>query len=257
VPNQHVARTRAVAGVSNPALRPMPPALTRLAALAPLDDMDVAVLHKAAANVRRVSARRELIGQGQPVAGASLLLSGWACRVSNLSDGRRQIVSLILPGDLIGTCGQRNPVAASTILALTEVATMPAPKPRGDQNGTGLTEAYALSMAWDEAYLLRNITRLGRLSAYERTADLLLELHERLSLAGLARGNTFPMPLTQQTLADTLGLTTVHVNRTLQALRQDGSVTIGGGTVELHDPRRLTAAVDRRPVQVQIAQALS
>jgi CRP-like cAMP-binding protein len=238
--------------VTNTALRPMPSAIARLAALAPLDDIDIAALHKAASGVRRVPARRELIGQGQPIAGANLLLSGWACRVSTLSDGRRQIVSLILPGDLIGAGRQRNPVATSAILALTEVTVMPAPKPRAEQSGSGLAEAYALSGAWDEAYLLRNITRLGRMSAYERTADLFLEMHERLSLAGLSRGNTFPMPLTQQTLADTLGLTTVHVNRTLQAMRQDGSVTIGGGTVELHDPERLTRAVDRRPERVQL-----
>lgn len=235
------------------AFRPMPAAITRLAALAPLDDMDLAALHKAAAHVRRIPVRRELIGQGQPIAGASLLLSGWACRVNTLSDGRRQIISLILPGDVIGACRHRNPVATSTILALTEVSTMPAPAPRADQSGTGLAEAYALSSAWHEAYLLRNITRLGRLSAYERTADLLLEMHERLSLAGLARGNAFPMPLTQQVLADALGLTTVHVNRTLQTLRQDGSVTIGSGTVQLHDPARLAAAVDRRAAKVQLA----
>jgi CRP-like cAMP-binding protein len=239
--------------MTNPALRPMPSAITRLAALTTLEDTDLAALHKAAAGLRRIAARRELIGLGQPIAGASLLLSGWACRVSTLSDGRRQIVSLILPGDLIGAYRQCNPVAASTILALTEVTVMPAPKPRPDQSGSGLAEAYALSGAWDEAYLLRNITRLGRMSAYERTADLFLEMHDRLSLAGLTRGNTFPMPLTQQVLADTLGLTTVHVNRTLQAMRQDGSVTIGGGTVELHDRERLAAAVDRRPSRVQLA----
>lgn len=239
--------------MNSPALRPLPAAITRLAALSALDDIDVAALHKAAAGVRRIAARRELIGQGQPIAAPNLLLSGWACRVATMSDGRRQIVSLILPGDLIGACHQRNPVAVSTILALTEVSVMPAPEPRPDQSGTGLAEAYALSSAWDEAYLLRNITRLGRLSAYERTADLFLEMRDRLSLAGLTRGNAFPMPLTQQTLADALGLTTVHVNRTLQAMRQDGSVTIGGGTVELHDPAKLAAAMDRRPVRVQLA----
>jgi CRP-like cAMP-binding protein len=237
--------------VTIPALRPVPAAIMRLAALSPLDDGDVAALHKAAARMRRIPARREIIAQGQPVAEANLLLSGWACRIAALSDGRRQILSLILPGDLVGASRQRNPLATATILALTEVCVMPAPKPRHDQSG--LVEAYALSGAWDEAYLLRNIARLGRLSAYERTADLFLEIHERLAPAGLTRGNTFSMPLTQQTLADALGLTTVHVNRTLQAMRQDGSVTIGGGSVALHDPARLAAAVGRHPVRLQLA----
>ena len=229
----------------------LPPAVTRLAALAPLDGEDMAALLTAAAgSARRIPARREVLGEGQPVPQAQILLSGWACRVQMLTDGRRQIVSLMLPGDLIGMCRQRDPLASSAILALTDVATCLAPEPREGQRGSGLAEAYALSGALDEAYLLRNITRLGRLSAYERTADLLLEIHERLTLAGIANGNMFPMPLTQEMLADALGLTSVHVNRTLQTMRRDGSVSLRAGTAVLSDPARLASMVDHRPLRV-------
>ena len=225
----------------------LPPAVTRLAALAPLDGEDMAALLTAAAgSARRIPARREVLGEGQPVPQAQILLSGWACRVQMLTDGRRQIVSLMLPGDLIGMCRQRDPLASSAILALTDVATCLAPEPREGQRGSGLAEAYALSGAFDEAYLLRNITRLGRLSAYERTADLLLEIHERLTLAGI--GNM--LPLTQEMLADALGLTSVHVNRTLQTMRRDGSVSLRAGTAVLSDPARLASMVDHRPLRV-------
>jgi CRP-like cAMP-binding protein len=231
----------------------LPPAITRLAALAPLDAQDLAALQAAARDVCRVAARREVLGEGQPIARASILLSGWACRVQMLTDGRRQIVSLMLPGDLIGMCRQRDAVASSGVLALSDVATCLAPAPREGQRG-GLGEAYAMSGALDEAYLLRNITRLGRLSAYERVADWLLEMHERLTLAGIASGNQFPMPLTQEMLADALGLTSVHINRTLQTMRRDGAVTLRAGTVVLSDPERLASLVDRRPVRVTAPQ---
>jgi CRP-like cAMP-binding protein len=95
--------------------------------------------------------------------------------------------------------------------------------------------------------MMRNIVRLGRLSAYERIADWLLEMYERLGSAGLTRGNSFEMPLTQETLADALGLTTVHVNRTLQSLRLNGVLSVYARTVVLHDLASLEQLLDRRP----------
>ncbi len=228
----------------------LPPAFVRLNALALLDAEELAALHRAAKNARRVPARREVIAEGQPIQQPYIVLSGWAARTHTLFDGRRQIASLMLPGDLIGLCRQSDPTASATVLALTDVTLCPAPPPRADQHGTGLAEAYALSGAIDEACLLRSITRLGRLSAYERTADWLLEMHERLTLSGLASGNHFPMPLTQEMLADTLGLTSVHVNRTLQAMRRDGVVTLRGGSVVLSDPARLASSVGRGATRV-------
>jgi CRP-like cAMP-binding protein len=251
MPHQLVSGQSGGTRMTSAATVALPPAITRLAALAPLDAEDMAALQAAtAAGIRRIPARREVLGEGHPVPQAQIVLSGWACRVQMLSDGRRQIVSLMLPGDLIGMCRQRDPLASSSVLALTDVVTCLAPEPRQGQHGTGLAEAYAVSGALDELYLLRHITRLGRLSAYERTADLLLEIHERLTLAGIASGNMFPMPLTQEMLADTLGLTSVHVNRTLQTMRRDGSVSLRAGTAVLSDPAHLANMVDRRPPRV-------
>jgi CRP-like cAMP-binding protein len=232
------------------ATAPLPPAISRLAGLTPLPRDDIAALQSAATEVRRVAARREILSEGQPIAQPSILLAGWACRAQLLSDGRRQIVSLILPGDLIGMCPQSNPIAATTVLALTEVTLCAAPSPREGQRGTGLAEAYAISAALDQFYTLRNVTRLGRLSAYERTADWLLEMRERLALSGLSNGTQFPMPLTQEMLADALGLTSVHINRTLQTMRRDGAVTLRSGMLTLTDPERLATLVDHRPARV-------
>jgi len=227
-----------------------PAAIMRLAALAPLHAEELEALSAATKDVRRIGARREILSEGEPIRHASIVLSGWACRTQTLADGRRQIVSLMLPGDLIGMCRHSHPLSSSAVLALTDVTLCPAPQPRSLGGGAGLDEAYALSGALDTAYLLRSITRLGRMTAYERVADWLLEMHERLTLAGLACGNQFSMPMTQEMLADLLGLTSVHMNRTLQAMRRDGPVIWRSGTVTLSDPQQLATLVDRRPTRV-------
>jgi CRP-like cAMP-binding protein len=83
------------------------------------------------------------------------------------------------------------------------------------------------------------------MSAYERIQDWLSEIHERLLLAGRAGPESFPMPLTQEMLADALGLTSVHVNRTLQAMRRDGVLEWRGGTVRLLQGAATTTARGR------------
>jgi len=107
-----------------------------------------------------------------------------------------------------------------------------------------------LGAAVEQACLFRHVARLGWLDAYERLADLLLEFGERLSSAGLAVGGSFPMPLTQEMLADALGLTSAHVNRTLQLMRREGVLDLRGSMVTLLDADRLRSRVDYRPVAV-------
>lgn len=226
-------------------------AASRLAALASLNDADLAALRSAESSARKVYARRDIVSERETMPGPTILLSGWACRAYTLSDGRRQILGLFLPGDVMGLSWHPRPTATCNITALTDVVFCPAPQAALQAPGSGLAEAYAMSKACDEGFLLRHITRLGRMSAYERIADLMLEIHERLGSAGLADGKSFQMPLTQETLADALGLTTVHINRTIQALRQDRTLSIGSRTVELHDPVRLAESLDRRPMSGQ------
>jgi CRP-like cAMP-binding protein len=229
-------------------------ALRRLTSLAPLSDQEIAALYDAERVRHRFAAHREIMSEGTPVREASILLSGWACRVRQFSDGRRQILSLLLPGDLIGMCRQRDPLAVTMVYALTDVSLCPAPDapPR-----SGLAEAYAVSGALEEAYLFRQIARLGRLSAYERIIDWLLEIRDRLAEAGLVDSDRLPMPLTQEALADTLGLTSVHVNRTLQTLRREKLIEWRGGVVQLLDPARLVTSLDYQPVSVTKADRAS
>ena len=111
-------------------------------------------------------------------------------------------------------------------MALTDVETadaatlLAAVRSRPDDH-PGLVEAIELAAVEEKARLMEQVVRLGRLPALESMASLLLELHDRLDLVGLARDGRFAMPLTQETLADATGLSLVHFNRTLQQLRRE------------------------------------
>lgn len=167
-----------------------------------------------------------------------------------LPDGRRQFLSFLLPGELIGMCQHERPLAVSTVVAITPLRTCHAPD---RAQHPSLRQAYGISHALEEAYLLAQITRLGRLSAVERLADVMLELRERLALAGQVRGGGFEMPLTQEMLADVLGLTPVHINRMIQQARREGWLEWRARRVAIRDAAALAAKVGRAPVRVQAA----
>lgn len=229
------------------------PAMARLNKLSPLSRDQQLALNAAFANPRNVKAQREIQAEESPVLNPLILRTGWAGRVRHFSDGRRQILGLLLPGDLIGIRRQRHPVAATTIVALTDVTVCSAPD--AIAVGDELNEAYAISGALEEFYWFRQIVRLGRMTASDRILDWLLELRERLALADLLMGEYFPMPLTQEAIADTLGLTNVHVNRTLQALRRQRIIELANGCVRLFEPNSLAREVEFRPAMISAPMA--
>jgi CRP-like cAMP-binding protein len=231
-------------------------ALQRLTALAPLNDRDRELLRSATATSYVVPARREILTEGHVIRRASILLDGWAYRARTLRDGRRQILHFLLPGDLIGMCQHHNPTALTTIVALTDVTLCAAPS---SEDGEGLAETYALSRYTEEEYLLHQIIRLGRLSAYERILDWILETGDRLALAGLSANDRFSLPVTQETMADMLGLTSVHVNRMLQSMWRDGLLRVQGGMVTILDRDRCVQIADysRRAPSPGLAGAFS
>jgi CRP-like cAMP-binding protein len=194
-------------------------------------------LQLSAAGARSVAAGQKLVLEGEPEVKPTILLRGWGYRAKLFADGRRQILSFLLPGDVIGTRDQRCPSALSTIVALTDLTFCAAPAPLSCDDS--LEHAYAASNEAQSRALLRQIARLGRMSAVERLADFVLEMHERLSLCGLANGASFPMPVTQDMLADVLGFTSVHVNRTLQQFRREKLLELRSGRATLLDQGRL------------------
>lgn len=188
-----------------------------------------------------------------------LLIDSWAqaewetdaegvARVRIVPDGRRQLIDFVLPGDIIGNWGFSDPLASSTVMALTDLTVCRLPQASTPQ----LERAYAISRALDEAYLMAQVVRLGRLDASDRLIDLLLELDERLALAGLSIAGAFEMPITQEVIADALGLTSVHVNRTVQQARKRGDITWTGRGLRLRDIDALRRSLGRELTTVTI-----
>lgn len=214
----------------------------RLGGLSGLSGSDLELIQDAARRLENSPAGAELPGQ-------RILVSGWACRRRTLTDGARQIFSFLLPGD---PCEGRRRAAAS-VAALTAVETAEAPglfqAAEDSLVHPGLAEAFAAIREEEERLLLDHIVRLGRLTAYERMAHLLLELRERLARVGLADEHRLPLPLTQETLADALGLSIVHVNRTVQQLRRDGLIELRSGIAVLHDPGTMADLCGYEPLR--------
>ena len=99
----------------------------------------------------------------------------------------------------------------------------------------------------DEGNLCDQIVRLGRQTAYERLLHLVLEFHHRLQAVGMVNGYSFAFPLTQEVLADALGLSVVHINRTLQQVRRDRLLDMRGGQVTLRQIDLMRAMADWAP----------
>lgn len=242
--------------LSDPPTQRQADAPTRLlSALAPLSTEEIALVRGLARRGETLPAKTEILAEGELIGRPLLLLSGWVCRQRLLLDGRRQILTFLLPGDLIGMKPWPQPRALSSVMTLGGVTVVDATPLREafsqtDPQHPGLRAACAAAAGLEQMRLSDHIMRLGRQTAYERVAHLLLELHERLSLAGLVESKHFSMPLTQEAMADALGLSIVHVNRTLQQLRRDNLVDVKSGICVLHDIKALARIADFRGCRV-------
>ncbi|HEY3777710.1 MAG TPA: Crp/Fnr family transcriptional regulator [Rhizomicrobium sp.] len=231
----------------------------RLSHLAELSGSDTALIESLGQHTEEVPAGTELIREGAALDTPKLLMAGWACRFRTLPDGRRQIFEFILPGDIYGLCLRPQAIALTTSLALTPVVIADAGALghaiMDDSDAhPGLTRACYATASLDEAYLLNQLMRVGRQTAYERTAHFILEIHERLSVVGLAGETTVAIPLTQEIMADALGLSVVHLNRTLQQLRRNQLIEFKGGLVRLLEPERLSQIANFRVPRVTQAE---
>lgn len=182
-------------------------------------------------SVERFPPGANLIGRLRNGPKQVVVLSGWACDMWILPDGRRQIFSLFVPGDHIDI-RQNSGVAARSFVALTRLEVIDRRRlANGGTEPVNLPQAPSFEETEDRHFV--QMVRLGQLSGKERMLHLFLELYERLSAVGLSKDGSFRFPLTQEVMADALGLSIVHVNRTLQQLRREGLVEVRSGTVTL------------------------
>jgi CRP-like cAMP-binding protein len=223
--------------------------LRRFQSFAQLSQTEQHALSRWATGLNEYNAGSELQRDGEPGQRPCLITQGWACCQHVFRDGRRQVISILVPGDTLDLRVHSQPLANMTTVALTRVETCDLHALRhailiGNPAFQNLIHASAMMGALEEYHLTQQIVRLGRQTAYERLAHFLLELYHRLEAAGLAQDERFFLPLTQELLADTLGLSSVHINRTLQQLRRDKLIHWKGGLFQLLNPEELRLIAD-------------
>lgn len=206
--------------------------------LTELEDSEKALLADLEKDLRNYPAGTVLQEFGQPAQHFFALRSGWACSVRLLADGQRQVLDIYLPGQLMGLHEIGIARAQSELVALTDISACPFPRENLRavfQRAPRLTEIFFLVLAREHAMLTERIVNIARRPANERLAHFLLEINNRLNPSGPG----FELPMTQSMIGDALGLSAVHVSRTLGALRDQGLIESSDGHVELRNQEAL------------------
>lgn len=190
---------------------------------------------------------RTVIRHGQELNQSTLLLDGWMARAKDLPNGQRQIAEINLPGDFVDLHGFTLKRLDHDIMTITRCRVALVPHERLvelTEKWPHLTRLYWFNTNLDAAIHREWTLSLGRRSAIARLAHLLLELNIRLGIIGLTQHNSYDFPLTQIELGECLGLTSVHVNRTLQELRRMGLVDLQNRRVTIHDLAALRSVAE-------------
>lgn len=220
---------------------------TRLEALNFLQQADYALLEELLQRRETAEPGELVVLENQKLARTRVIIDGWAYRYRSLSDGSRQILNFLIPGDIVGFFAIMLARSDCGVEALTkmEFAHFPA---AGLVEALGTSPNLILTLSWiagqSERVLDEQITRLGRRSAKMRMAHLFVELHLRLRRSGFENDDACVLPLTQPVLADALGMSSVHANRSFRALVKDRMVTRDEGNIRLLDVQGLARACD-------------
>ena len=195
-----------------------------------------------------VRADAQIIHEGQRDGPLFTLLQGWAFRFKTLSDGRRQILNFLLPGDFIGVQQRMSDTASHGVQALSDVLLCVFQRDALWQIHRG-APMLGFGITWltaqEESIVDDTLLSVGRRSAEERIASLLVILYKRVAALMPDTGEDgVPFPLTQQHIADGLGLSLVHTNKTLRKLEKRGLYRIQAGRLYLLDLRALARVAD-------------
>ncbi len=185
-----------------------------------------------------VNAHTDIVREGDRPGSVTVLLAGLCCRYKLVTDGRRQITSFHIPGDVPDLPSLFLSVADYNLcsLAPSQLAAIPhAAMLALFHEQPDLAHLFWCGTLIEAAIFREWMVGIGRRSAFTRIAHLFCELIVRMQAVGLAPGYAIELPLTQTDIADALGLSTVHVNRTLQEIRAAGLIELGRGKLVARD----------------------
>jgi CRP-like cAMP-binding protein len=197
--------------------------------------------------LRQIYKNKDLVVAGRPCRTFFINHNGWLFRYKILHNGDRQIVDFILPGQIFGLQACFFKASLYSIATATDASVSAIPLEAVDsvfERNLPLAKALFWSAVCEAAIVGEHLIDAARRSACERVSHLMLELFVRLKTTGQTEGMSFNMPLTQELVGDALGLTTVHVNRTLRSLREDGLIKMSNKSVTILDFDALSMLAD-------------
>jgi len=214
------------------------PLIRKLSNFTRLSDEEKLAIEALVAKTKRIGAKQDIIREGDAPGQVHLVLDGFACRYKTLPDGRRKILAYFVPGDF---CELRVfimsemdhsicTITPSTLASMSQrsVLELADKHPR-------IIQALWWSAMVDEAITREWLLNIGKRNATERAAHFLCEHYLRMRAVGLTQDNTCDLPMTQAELGDTLGLSVVHTNRTVQGLRAEGLIHLQGKSLKVLD----------------------
>ena len=231
------------------------PLVRKLESIAPLSDEERHAIVGLPMMVRNLKADQDIVRDHDRPSQCCLILEGFACRYKVIEGGKRQIFSFHIPGDIPDLQSIHLDImdhSLGTVVA-SKVAFIPHETVRAFIRAhPRIGDFFWRDTLIDAAIFREWMAGLGRREAYARIAHLFCELYTKFSAVGLVNGHAFGMPLTQAELGDALGLSTVHVNRTLQELRHNGLIKTQGGRVTIEDWDGLRAAGEFDPTYLHL-----
>ncbi|MBP9047734.1 MAG: Crp/Fnr family transcriptional regulator [Tabrizicola sp.] len=210
----------------------------------PMSEDELAFMRRFKTGEAEVLQSRDVMSQGQKSPILQTVLSGMAVRSILLEDGRRQVINFVFPGDLLGLQSGLMGENRHSVTAVTDMTLCTFPRGKvWDLFVKQPERAYDLTWiaAVEEHFLGETVATLGQRDALERVAWALVRIWRRLVALGMEQGGSVPFPFRQQDLADALGLSIVHTNRRIVALRQAGLVEVAARRLVVHDLRKLSS----------------
>jgi CRP-like cAMP-binding protein len=229
------------------------PFVTKLSRVMKLSAIDLKYLEAIIESEQPVKKRQDLVVHGTEYRKLCFVKDGHAIRYRLLRSGKRQILNVILPGDVIGFPVSFFDRSIYSVVALTDLSYSVCSL---DSYVRLCYEhpQFALVLSWlaaqEAATYAEHIVDLGRRSPVERLAHLLLEIHARLLEVGRAEPTGFDLPFSQEIMADVLGLSVPHLNRSMQQLRAERLITSRSRIVELTDIAGLQRLAQYQPLDL-------
>ncbi|MGW5841006.1 Crp/Fnr family transcriptional regulator [Methylorubrum extorquens] len=231
--------------------------IRKLESIATLTDEQRQAIESLPMRIHNLSSRQDIVRDGDKPSHCCLILDGWACRYKLLDDGRRQIFSFHVPGDIPDLQSLHVHTMDHSLATMTKASVAFIPH----ENLLDLTLRHPSvgALFWrstliDAAIFREWMVGMGRRLAFEQVAHLFCELYLKLQAVGLAEHYRCPLPITQIDLADALGLTNVHISRVVKEMRDRSLITLHDHTLVIEAWDELLRVSEFDPTYLQLEQ---